>query len=96
MLCPVLLTDVVEEYGGGGPEYVVGGLLIVLLGSGNRLRSIFSIRYLSKSKLVIDGKASLLGESQHMQWNCPYQYIPLPNGGLERCHCFDQRCSGYA
>lgn len=29
----MLLTDAAEEYGGGGPEYVVGGLLIMALGN---------------------------------------------------------------
>lgn len=27
MPCDELVTDAAEEYGGGGPEYVVGGLL---------------------------------------------------------------------
>ena len=67
MLCVELLNETAEEYGGGGPEYVVGGLLMLLfaieckLGIEYRFCSALSRRYFSKSKLLIDGRASLLG-----------------------------------
>lgn len=57
--------EAADEYGGGGPEYVVDGLLMVMwdmFGPGIvvcRVWSILSKRYFSKSKLFIDGKASL-------------------------------------
>lgn len=54
-----------DEYGGGGPEYVVDGLVIPMcdtFGAGMvlcRVGSDLPIRYLSKSKLLIEGKVSL-------------------------------------
>jgi len=30
MLCPLPFADVVDEYGGGGPEYIAAGLVIAV------------------------------------------------------------------
>ena len=49
--CAELLTDAADEYGGGGPEYIVDGELLIgalemvlRFGSENRLLSAFSSR----------------------------------------------------
>lgn len=54
-----------DVYGGGGAEYALGGLLMVvpnllIPGIVYRLLSIGSKRYFSKSRLAIGGRASLL------------------------------------
>lgn len=50
---------------------------------------------MSKSKLFIGGRASLLGRSQHIPGTHQYQHIPLPSWRLQRRHGFRGKCNNY-
>ena len=95
------VVDTPAEYGGGGPEYVVVGLLIepfvktLMLGMAWRILSVESSRYFSKSKLVIGGSASLLVFVNDMiALYRAHLSSPLPSDGVERCHCRAPNQSG--
>lgn len=50
---------------------------------------------MSKSKLFIGGRASLLGRSQHIPGTHQYQHIPLPSWRLQRRHGCRRKCNNY-